>query len=158
MKKTATAFLALMAMVIVVTILFAFLLLWRTSSLQTSDGKSQDNYQELPVTQCFVSVKTDTLKKYLEKYYANRSLKVYKDKLRKTLVIEYNKNNYILLHSRNDVAVDADRKRLEKGEKKGFAVKYDKRNVKISLKEHGDYVDCPALIIAEILEEKSKSK
>ena len=40
---------------------------------------------------------------------------------------------------------------LENAQVKGFSIQNSKETVKITMKKNGDYVDCPALIVAEIL-------
>jgi hypothetical protein len=43
------------------------------------------------------------------------------------------------------------RKYLENAQLSDFSIKYNNDKVKIIMRRDGDYVDCPALIVAEIL-------
>ena len=109
-----------------------------------------DNLQPdlIPADQLFVPIQVDTLNTYLKLYFDRGGLVT--SKKDHQFVIEYNPQSLILLHANNNKMIDA-RKYLENAQLSNFSIKYDKGKVKITMRKDGDYVDCPALIVAEIL-------
>ena len=108
--------------------------------------------QILPTEALFVPIHVDTLNFYLKKHYASQGLKTKKQS--SLFEIVYNSNAMILLHANNNKMPQA-RKMLETVQKKDFSVRYLKGITMITMNKNGDYVDCPALIVAEILRKQN---
>ena len=113
---------------------------------QTDTGDSHPS--PLPAAQLFVPIQVDTLNTYLKLYFDRGGLNTSKEDHQ--FVIEYNPQALILLHANNNKMIEA-RKYLENAQLSDFSIKYDKEKVRISMKKNGDFVDCPSLIVAEIL-------
>lgn len=113
---------------------------------QTTTDDSQP--APLPAAQLFVPIQVDTLDTYLKKYFDRGGLVT--NKKDHQFVIEYNPQAFILLHANNNKMIEA-RKYLENAQLSDFSIKYNNDKVKIIMRRDGDYVDCPALIVAEIL-------
>lgn len=108
----------------------------------------ETEYPNLPANELFVPIHADSLDFYIKQYYNRSNLKT--NNQRSLYTIEYNPNAYILLHSNNNKMREA-KKTLETADIDGFSVKYSGNIVRITMRKDGDYVDCPALIVAEIL-------
>lgn len=111
-------------------------------------AKEDKEYPILPAQELFVPIHADTLDVYLKTYFNRGGLKT--DNKSSKFVIEYTPNAFILLHANNNKMKEA-REVLENAQVKGFSIQKSKETVKIVMKKNGDYVDCPALIVAEIL-------
>lgn len=115
--------------------------------------KEDAEHPEIPVNELFVPIHADTLDFYLKKYFSRGNLKT---KMQRNMYqIEYNRNALILLHANNNKMVEA-RNTLETTKIEGFSIKYTKEVVQISMEKKGNYVDCPALIVAEILRKSNE--
>lgn len=111
-------------------------------------SKDESKYPVLPAEELFVPIQVDTLDLYLKKYFNRGDLKTKNSGT--SYSIEYNPNALILLHANNNKMVEA-RKYLESAKVEDFSISYKGNKVKIIMGKHDGYVDCPALIAAEIL-------
>ena len=111
-------------------------------------SKDESKYPVLPAEELFVPIQVDTLDLYLKKYFNRGDLKTKNSGT--SYSIEYNPNALILLHANNNKMVEA-RKYLESAKVEDFSISYKDNKVKIIMGKHDGYVDCPALIAAEIL-------
>lgn len=111
-------------------------------------SKDESKYPVLPAEELFVPIQVDTLDLYLKKYFNRGDLKTKNSGT--SYSIEYNPNALILLHANNNKMVEA-RKYLESAKVEDFSISYKGNKVKIIMGKHDGYVDCPALITAEIL-------
>lgn len=111
-------------------------------------SKDESKYPVLPAEELFVPIQVDTLDLYLKKYFNRGDLKTKNGWT--SYSIEYNPNALILLHANNNKMVEA-RKYLESAKVEDFSISYKGNKVKIIMGKHDGYVDCPALIAAEIL-------
>lgn len=111
-------------------------------------SKDESKYPVLPAEELFVPIQVDTLDLYLKKYFNRGELKTKNSGT--SYSIEYNPNALILLHANNNKMVEA-RKYLESAKVEDFSISYKGNKVKIIMGKHDGYVDCPALIAAEIL-------
>ena len=111
-------------------------------------SKDESKYLVLPAEELFVPIQVDTLDLYLKKYFNRGDLKTKNSGT--SYSIEYNPNALILLHANNNKMVEA-RKYLESAKVEDFSISYKGNKVKIIMGKHDGYVDCPALIAAEIL-------
>ena len=102
----------------------------------------------LPADQLFVPIHADTLDFYLNHFFKKGQL--YTKKQGQQFVIGYNPQSLILLHANNNKMTEA-KKILYTAQKEGFFIKEGKDKVQITMRKKGNYVDCPALIVAEIL-------
>ena len=102
----------------------------------------------LPAKELFVPINADTLDLYLKKHFNRGNLKTSNKSANFT--IKYNPNAYILLHA-NSNNITETRNILTTAKIKGFSIQYTEGSVQITMNKNGDYVDCPALIVAEIL-------
>ncbi len=120
----------------------------QNKSVETTEKEDME-YPLLPTEDLFVPINADTLDFYLKKYFDRGGLKT--SKKRNRFVVEYNPKALILLHANNNKMTET-RKMLETAEIKYFSVVYNnKGRVEITLRRKGAFVDCPALIVAEIL-------
>lgn len=111
-------------------------------------AKEESKLLALPAEELFVPIQADTLDLYLKRYFNRGDLKTKKS--RNQYTVEYNQNAFILLHANNNKMVEA-RKYLESAKVEDFSISYKGNKVKIIMGKHDGYVDCPALIAAEIL-------
>ena len=135
-------------LVFAVAILGALGLFISSNSNTKEIAKEDTECPALPINELFVPIHSDTLDLYLKQYFDRGNLKT--DNKRNRFVIEYNPNAYILLHANSNKMKEA-RKTLETANIEGFSVKYSKDKVQIAMSKEGDFVNCPALIVAEIL-------
>lgn len=113
-----------------------------------TDNSNYSEFPELPAEELFVPIQADTLDLYLKRYFDRGDLKTKKS--RNQYTVEYNTNALILLHANNNKMTEA-RKTLETAKVEDFSISYKDKKVKIVMRKHDGYVDCPALIVAEIL-------
>jgi hypothetical protein len=130
-------------------IIIAALAIYASSSSRMKDTLKEDaEYPMLPVSDLFVPIHADTLESYLNTYFSKRSLKT--DKQRKRFLITYNPDALILLHANGNMMAET-RKILETAQIEGFTIEYSKNTVLITMSKEGDFVNCPTVIVAEIL-------
>ncbi len=131
--------------------IFVLLLLAIIAVITVREHKTTTNNSQavlIPAAQLFVPIQVDTLNTYLKLYFDRGGLVT--SKKDHQFVIEYNPQAFILLHANNNKMTEA-RKYLENAQLSDFSIKYNNDKVKIIMRRDGDYVDCPALIVAEIL-------
>ena len=130
-------------------IIIAALAIYASSSGSMKETVKEDvDYPMLPVSDLFMPIHADTLEIYLNTYFSKRSLKT--DKQRKRFLIKYNPDALILLHANGNMMAET-RKNLETAQIEDFTIEYSKNTVLVKMSKEGDYVNCPTVIIAEIL-------
>lgn len=135
--------------IVFAVIIFGVLGVYVSSNTSKNEiAVEETEYPNLPANELFVPIHADSLDIYIKQYYYRSNLKT--NNQRSQYTIEYNPNAFILLHANNNKMKEA-RRTLESADIKGFSVKYSKDIVRISMRKDGNYVDCPALIVAEIL-------
>lgn len=148
MKKKSNLFkYIIFAIVIFMALAFYVFLHNKPVEIAKVDSNPSE-YPSLPAKELFVPIQADTLDLYLKKYFNREELKTEKSRTRYS--VEYNPNALILLHANNNKMAEA-RKTLESAKVEDFSISYKDKKVKIVMREHDGYVDCPALIVAEIL-------
>lgn len=139
---------------IVPYILFGFVILLTLIIIAAMEVRSPEPTKDesklptLPAEELFVPIQADTLDLYLKRYFDRGELK--SKKSRNQYTVEYNTNALILLHANNNTMTEA-RKTFETAKVEDFSISYKDKKVKIVMRKHDGYVDCPALIVAEIL-------
>lgn len=131
-----------------IVILLVLSIIAAMSVKSAEPSKDESKYPVLPAEELFVPIQVDTLDLYLKKYFNRGELKTKNSGT--SYSIEYNPNALILLHANNNKMVEA-RKYLESAKVEDFSISYKGNKVKIIMGKHDGYVDCPALIAAEIL-------
>lgn len=134
--------------VIVIFMALAFFVFLHNKPEIAKDNSNSSEYPTIPAEELFVPIQVDTLDLYLKKYFNRGELKTKNSGT--SYSIEYNPNALILLHANNNKMVEA-RKYLESAKVEDFSISYKGNKVKIIMGKHDGYVDCPALIAAEIL-------
>lgn len=137
----------------IAAIIIAALTIYASSSSSMKETMKEDaDYPMLPVNDLFMPIHADTLESYLNTFFSKRGLKT--DKQGKRFLIKYNPDALILLHANGNMMAET-KKILETAQIEGFAIEYSKNAVLITMSKEDDYVNCPTVIVAEILRKKN---
>ena len=136
-------------------IIIAALAIYASSSSSMKETIKEDaEYPMLPVSDLFMPIHADTLESYLNTFFSKRGLKT--NKQRKRFQIKYNPDALILLHANGNMMAET-RKILETAQIEGFIIEYSKNTVLITMSKEDDYVNCPTVIVAEILRKMNEN-